>query len=600
MEEPLQSMQAETVFQHAFTKKLSNTSLILALLLALPILGISQKLFISGTLLDQSTSQPIPFANIYNKHNGQGTLSNLDGYFVLGNVKATDTIVLSFIGYEKLILIPSESIIDTTLMMVAKHERLKEVTVMADDSYLYEMVAKCKKNIKPATRTAKTYYLLQSSENGRQIESVESYYNGEFSGYDVNELHLKNGRVALKKINNRFFLSTESSKAIYMHKLLNHNPYFPTSPFELSKRKLKKEYDLFLESKYLSDDSATMYVIEFVPKDSTSNFFHGKMWLDSISSTIFKTNLQIVNATKHPFLPAGFADSIEQVDLNLTKNYEVVNNELRFTSVDFKYDVVYRTLQNTRLSVNTNAVLYAYDYETPFILPQFEFTEGTYGDYRKIQAVPYNDFFWENINEFKMNELTSKNEQFVKSKSTLRGDDLFTENQYFKNGFFETPYMFWKKARVVFREDSINALGNNPAMRSSIPADRYHLEVQIYMDINELNDSLHFTTKTVFDPFKSFYHLPLDQEGIAFINMYFDLAEIKRRELEEELRKQKDMQSMTTIYETKMQQLKMQSQAFLKDTDHGTNRSGMEKWNTYIAVKLQIDNIKLYRLYTEQ
>lgn len=569
-------------------------------LLALPLFSFAQKLFVSGTLLDQKTSQPIPFANIYNQSNGQGTLSNLDGYFVLGNIKASDTIVISFIGYEKTLLIPSQSIIDTTLLLAQKHEQLREITVVADDSYLYEMVAKCRKAVKPVTRTAKTYYLLQSSEDGRQIEAVESYFNGEFSGYDVNDLHIKNGRVALKKTNNRFFLSTESSKVIYMHKLLNTNQYFPTSPFELSKRKLKKHYELFLESKYLNDDSVMVYVIEFVPKDTEGNFFQGKLWLDSLDNIILKTNLQISNAPVHPFLPVGVADSIERVNLNITKNYEVVNHELRFTSVDFKYDVRYRTLQNTKLSVNTNAVLYAYDYEMPFVLPQFEFTETAYSDYRKIQAAPYNDFFWDNINEFKMNDLTSKNEQFVQNKSTLKGDDLFSGNGYFKKGIFENPYIFWKPNRVIFKEDSLNTLGNNPLSRSTIPADLYHLEAQIYMDINELNDSVHFITKTVFDPFKSYYHLPLDKEGQAFINMYFDLTEIYRRELDEELQKQKDLQSMMAVYETKMQQLKVQQQLFLKDTDHGTNRPGMEKWNTYIAVKLQVDNVRLFELYVKE
>ncbi len=130
--------------------------LILALFLALPFCSFAQKLFVSGTLLDQKTAQPIPYANIYNQSNGQGTLSNLDGYFVLGNVKASDTIVISFIGYEKTLLIPSQSIIDTTLRLAQKHEQLGEITVVADDSYLYEMVSKCRKAVKPVTRTAKT------------------------------------------------------------------------------------------------------------------------------------------------------------------------------------------------------------------------------------------------------------------------------------------------------------------------------------------------------------------------------------------------------------------------------------------------------------
>ena len=38
--------------------------------------------------------------------------------------------------------------------------------------------------------------------NNEQVELVECYYNGEFSGYDTKMLHLKNGRIALNEFNN--------------------------------------------------------------------------------------------------------------------------------------------------------------------------------------------------------------------------------------------------------------------------------------------------------------------------------------------------------------------------------------------------------------
>ena len=50
------------------------------------------------------------------------------------------------------------------------------------------------------------------------------------------------------------------------------------------------------------------------------------------------------------------------------------------------------------------------------------------------------------------------------------------------------------------------------------------------------------------------------------------------------------------IYDRIQLQLKTASEQFFKDTQRGTSRVGMEKWNAYIKDKLNIDNIELFGL----
>ena len=65
---------------------------------------ISQTLTYSGRLLDRSNSNPIEYGHIYLKEKPYGVLSNVDGIFNLPNISQNDTLVISCVGYETLIL----------------------------------------------------------------------------------------------------------------------------------------------------------------------------------------------------------------------------------------------------------------------------------------------------------------------------------------------------------------------------------------------------------------------------------------------------------------------------------------------------------------
>jgi len=95
--------------------------------------GFSQEnsIEISGHVLDTQTNLPIPYATIYNKTNQSGTITNDDGYFKLAQLSVNDTLVFSFVGYEKLQIVVSKPLINYTFSLQPKTEILGEFVITA-------------------------------------------------------------------------------------------------------------------------------------------------------------------------------------------------------------------------------------------------------------------------------------------------------------------------------------------------------------------------------------------------------------------------------------------------------------------------------------
>ena len=82
-------------------KTIYNKLLLLVLLFPFSILAQST---LSGTVLDKSSSQPIPGVNVVVEGTQNGTATDFDGNFNL-NVKKGDKIVFSYIGFKNYTLI---------------------------------------------------------------------------------------------------------------------------------------------------------------------------------------------------------------------------------------------------------------------------------------------------------------------------------------------------------------------------------------------------------------------------------------------------------------------------------------------------------------
>ena len=85
-----------------------------------PLWSFGQKLNI--LVSDSETNEPLPFANIYFKRSGIGSSTNMDGLatFDQSDLKDKDSIIVSYIGYDKLTQLYSRKNSNTKLEIKLK------------------------------------------------------------------------------------------------------------------------------------------------------------------------------------------------------------------------------------------------------------------------------------------------------------------------------------------------------------------------------------------------------------------------------------------------------------------------------------------------
>ncbi len=554
---------------------------------------------IEGTIVEEKTGLPVPYAHVINTATNKGTISNAEGYFQLELTSWQDTAIISFIGFKKFFLTFNAQKKEYLIRLKEDILELDEITLVAkDNSYLYNLVATAKRKASSATETSKAYYELKSFVDDKQVELVEGFYNMDVTGYELTALHLKAGRLALKPFGNQFFASMESSEAIALQKMFLENEFFPVNPLNLSKGKMKKTFALDLEKKFVNDNADSIYVINYQPIKASKTIFSGTIWINKDKSAILKMTYTCENTNRHPFLPLFNSDKIGGVDLNITKTFEEVNGHFVFSQIDFTYGINYISSENRgnnhKYKVLTKAILYGYDYKERFFIPKFEFAENL-SDYRKIDALPFNEFFWKYNNEYRVKDKQNSNEAFFTDDEAITNQTLGKKNKYMQSGFFESTYLKWNKNRVVFGKRSANAT-DRKTNNAGVTVGQYNLSVKIFMDVNIYGDSSDIITETILDPFESYYNAPLNNISYCFINTYFDLCEIERRKFAEKIKSySKNIDGLNKQYDLLLDNLSSMKYQYEMSVDRGKNEVKMNYWNTMIENNLGFNNIDIYK-----
>ncbi|MCA1753024.1 MAG: carboxypeptidase-like regulatory domain-containing protein, partial [Flavobacteriales bacterium] len=296
---------------------------------------------IEGYIRHGTTDAPIAYATVYNRHLKQGTISNPDGYFSLKVSGPHDSVQVRFVGFRDYELSLSANVDFYTIHLEESALMLDEVTITPKDhSYLYDLMNACRKAASKTRAQARAYYALKSSISGVQVEMVEGYYNLDITGYSLDRTHLKAGRIGLQPHEGQFFFaSLESSLAITMLDLLDKGAFFPENPLSMRKRKLKKSFLLDLESKYVTAENDSVYVIAYRPKDDPGHFFEGRVWLNKSEENLIKITLHCDTALRHPFLPIFPSDEVSSVSFRIAQTFSGRGEEAVFKHIDFDYEI---------------------------------------------------------------------------------------------------------------------------------------------------------------------------------------------------------------------------------------------------------------------
>jgi len=475
---------------------------------------------------------------------------------------------------------------------------LNEIVVTAKtNSYLYDLVSRCARPSSAFQGETRAYYDLKTYADGKQLELIEGYYNAQINGYDLTGLSLKSGRLAMQPLDDHLFASMESTEAVTAMPLLRTTNTFPVNPLQLPKREMRKQFDLFPEKKYVDDNGDSIFIISYMPADTTGPFFSGTLWINKSKMRILKITLQCANARQYPFLPLFPDDQIDKVAFTITRTFTTHKNQVLPQHIDFKYTIDYTSRPGEpyerRYTISTMVFVYFYAVHQPFDLPQPPFPDTKYNDYRRINAMPYNTFFWNYHTEYGLNTQRGQNEKFYTEEAFITGETLFENNPVFKTGLFQVPYITWSEKRIYFKPTLADTLPEPE--ENTLVADRYNLEVIPFMDINTYHDSTNLLTAVIMDPYESFYRMESNSQIECFINLYFDLCEAERRDFAATAKSLTgNQQQLMSHYDAYVSRMHRRQQQLIKEVDQGRNELGMKKWNEEIKRRIGIDNIAIF------
>lgn len=165
------------------------------LFLLISVVAIGQNVVtIKGQLLDNESSEPIPFASIYLKNTALGTTSNTEGYFVfhIPVKNKSEMIVISAMGYSSVEKQPSSFLNDERIRLTPQINQLNEVQLSASKNKVLsakDIVKRAYKNIE--TNYPTEPYILEGfvrdlqKEDDDYVEYLECAAKFKYQGSQV-------------------------------------------------------------------------------------------------------------------------------------------------------------------------------------------------------------------------------------------------------------------------------------------------------------------------------------------------------------------------------------------------------------------------------
>ncbi len=579
---------------------------------------IAQQLIVAK-VKDSQTKEPLVYCNISVVGKNKGTITNTNGEFSIHANPTTDKLTITYLGYETKTVSIHELVTHPEIFLTPKEMILNEVTVYAGKEYLYDLLVKCATNLRndKSRVSSKAYYGSETWISNSDAELIECYFNAKYRGHHIIDLFLKNGRISMSVIDGRIYNNMSNSNIIKKLNLVEYDSFFPESPLQFNKRKLLKYYDLNL----IGSDSL-MYKISFTPLKDTTKYFSGEIWINRKKSTILKIHLLCKNSTIIPF--EGYAeDSLSNVNIEFTGTFKELGGKSVPELIIFNYELLYHTATGSQLRyielpemnriITSKNILHFYDYGSPFLIPYFDY-DSEISDYTKISLIPYNNFFWHHNNA-----ITLTSEQKAKLGIFADKDHSIniTEGNYGKDFMsdgklkwfdgkplkWSGQYTFWYPDRRVFINKTLPS--NKTATQTQISELRIeslcNIKVQILLDINTFEDSIDCRSYTVFDEVKSYYRLPVKEYTNPFINILFDICEIERQKMQNQLNLGVlSLTQIDSLYNKTTEDMEKLTYKFRYDSDFGKRVFEMKKWNKYVMDNLGIDNIKIFEKYYEE
>jgi|APTNR8051073442_1049403.scaffolds.fasta_scaffold04971_7 hypothetical protein len=178
---------------------------------------------ISGQILDDKSTQPLPYANVKIKSKLRGTVSNLDGQFTLNILEEDirDTIVISYIGYYTISIAIQDAFTaqpNFTVRLKESLVTLKEVTVKPlqyldnPSKIVSQAITKIPKNCYPDEFIIRGFFRQIHREDDTYKRLIEAAITIHDKGYSVSN---KENRIDIPELRKSYDLREIRNESIW-------------------------------------------------------------------------------------------------------------------------------------------------------------------------------------------------------------------------------------------------------------------------------------------------------------------------------------------------------------------------------------------------
>jgi len=345
---------------------MSKSHILLFILFVISSFSVSaQKTVIRGKVIDSETKEPIPFTNIGFQHSLVGTISENDGSFFLSTPKATDTLLVSSIGYqllrlpvkkgveqyfevnlvptaiaiEAVVVTPGENPAFKILRAINEHKKQNDPSRLS--SFQYNAYTKMRLDMNNVGENIKDQRFLQDFAFVFDYMDSSEVFNKNYLPLliteTVSKVYFSKDPPVNREVIEAFKVSGIENKTvsqftgrmyqqlnIYDNFILFFDPGFisPIADFGRLYYKYYLEDSTYIDGKFC-------YKISFKPKREQIRTFHGFIWVADTSYAIKKFQLRVSKDVNLNLLK----------DMIATYEYDQVNDTTWFlTSEDIVID----------------------------------------------------------------------------------------------------------------------------------------------------------------------------------------------------------------------------------------------------------------------
>lgn len=551
---------------------------------------------LKGHVVDGVTHEALAYCSIALQGRPSGTLSNDEGAFALPFAIPEDTILFTMIGYERRALSVSDALRSPEVALTSAATDLAPVEVRPDQDELYELVARCARKMLQLTEVnSKLYFEMGTRMDDQPVEVVESFYNARVRGPHIEQLDLKHGRIGIAPVGDRFFVNLDVTKAMSMLDIREADERFPTSPFQWTTAKaLRKRYHV-QERGRREKDPGPVHVL-LTPRDTSGSGFVVDAWIRAGTSLPEAIVMSCEHCVRYPFVPLEPEDRIRRIDMRVSISFREdpeTRAELDHMELDYRMD---HTGLGREHAVHTTATMRTFDRDRLFILPLFAY-DARQNDYRKITFQPYDSSFWATAPTLVRTEQQERDRDFFAQHGFLTGNAR--PRAFSMHTFFESNYAFWAPDRRISLKTlpprgEASVFHDRARAHRTVQPPTVHLEAQLYMDVDTTGDRPRIFTATVFDGFRSYHEEPEQRYTDAYLNIFFDLCEMERRRLDDEVRVPGlTYADMCAAHSRAVRRMHVTTAQYDRQVVLGANGPAFARWNQVVKDALGIDNFVL-------